>query len=78
MPEKDDDKPERDDMIKELLGLGLSTEKATAIAKNVVLYDWLVFQAVVNLLRRAWDPEESAEAVVKLVEMLHPRARASE
>jgi hypothetical protein len=77
MTEKDDDK-RRDDMIKELLGLGLSTEKATAIAKNVVLYDWLVFRTVVNLLGRAWDPEDSAEAVVKLVEMLHPRARASD
>jgi hypothetical protein len=37
-----------------------------------------VFRTVVNLLGRAWDPEDSAEAVVKLVEMLHPRARASD
>jgi hypothetical protein len=64
---------ERADMIEELLALRLSMERATAIAENVLLCDWLFLQATIILGR--WDLEENTEAVIKLVEMMH-RGRA--
>jgi hypothetical protein len=64
---------ERADMIKDLLEFGLSMERATAIAENVLLCDWLFLQATIILGR--WDLEENTEAVIKLVEMMH-RGRA--
>jgi|GraSoiStandDraft_1057264.scaffolds.fasta_scaffold432979_1 hypothetical protein len=67
---------ERADMIEELLALGLSMERATAIAENVLLCDWLFLQATIILGR--WDLEENTEAVIKLVEMMHHGARTGE
>ncbi len=67
---------ERADMIEELLALGLSMERATAIAENVLLCDWLFLQATIILGRR--DLEENTEAVIKLVEMMHHGARTGE
>jgi hypothetical protein len=67
---------ERADMIEELLALRLSMERATAIAENVLLCDWLFLQATIILGR--WDLEENTEAVIKLVEMMHHGARTGE
>jgi len=66
---------ERADMIEELLALGLSMERATAIAEDVLLCDWLFFQATIILGR--WDFEENTEAIIKLVEMMHRGARVA-
>jgi hypothetical protein len=59
---------ERDDMIKELSEIGLSIEKATAIAEDVLLCDSLAYQAAIILDR--WG-EENAETVIRLVEIMH-------
>jgi hypothetical protein len=67
---------ERADMIKELVEFGLSMERATAVAENVLLCDWLFLQATIILGR--WDLEENTEAVVKLVEMMHRGARVGD
>jgi len=57
---------ERDERIKELSELGFSIERATAIADEVALCDWLVFQAV--MIADRWDLDR--EAVPRLVEMM--------
>jgi len=35
---------EREQMVRELLDLGLPAAKATAIANDVLFYDWLIFR----------------------------------
>jgi hypothetical protein len=74
--QKRDFAQERADMIKDLLEFGLSMERATAIAENVLLCDWLFLQATIILAR--WDLEENTEAVIKLVEMMHRSARVGD
>ena len=52
---------ERDNMIKELSELGLPSERAAAIAEDVLYCDWLVLQATIILER--WDLEQNAQIV---------------
>jgi len=59
---------ERELLIKELADIGVSPEKATAIAQDMLLTDWYVLQAVTVLER--WDIEPTAEAAVRLVKIL--------
>jgi hypothetical protein len=51
---------ERELLIKELLEIGQSPERAAAIAQDMRYYDWLCLQAVTILGR--WDLEPSAGA----------------
>ena len=59
---------ERELLIKELLAIGLPIEKATAIAQEMLFYDWLCLQATVILDR--WDLEQAAAAAVELVKIM--------
>jgi hypothetical protein len=51
--------------LKEALELGLSNEKATAVADEAMLCDLLIYKAFISLDR--WDFDISSDAVVKLV-----------
>jgi len=59
---------ERELLIKELLEIGQSPERAAAIAQDMLYYDWLCLQATVILER--WDLEPTAEATGRLVEIM--------
>jgi hypothetical protein len=59
---------EREQMLAELSDIGLSPEKATAIATYVLQTDWLTLQATLILER--WELDLTAEAVVRLVEIM--------
>src|SRR5262245_50141942 len=59
---------ERELLIKELLAIGLPIEKTTAIAQEMLFYDWLCLQAVTILGR--WDLEVNAESAVELVKIM--------
>jgi len=63
---------ERGENVRHLLQIGLSEQEATAIADEVLLWDWLVFQARMSLDR--WEGHASSEAVVQLAEMMRRRA----
>src|SRR5262249_4552385 len=49
---------------RELLDLGLPSDKATAIANDVLFVDWLTFRA--QLILRCYTLDESAEAVTRV------------
>jgi hypothetical protein len=59
---------ERELLIKELLEIGQSPERASAIVADLLLIDWWCLQATVILAR--WDLEQDAEAAVELVKIM--------
>ena len=59
---------ERELLIEELLEIGQSPEKASAIVADLLLIDWWCLQATVILER--WDLQPDAQAAVELVKIM--------
>jgi hypothetical protein len=59
---------ERELLIKELLEIGQSPERASAIVADLLLIDWWCLQATVILER--WDLEQNAQAAAELVKIM--------